>query len=53
MKQSLNPQRKPPAKKQYNSPEIQVYGDFREITNTSLHRKPFGVRDGVLTNRTK
>jgi hypothetical protein len=53
MKQPLNPQRKPAAKKPYNSPEIQVYGDFREITNTSTNRRPFGVTDHGILNRTK
>jgi len=54
MSQHLDQQEKPIAKKPYSSPEIQVYGDFREITNSSTHKTPVGVTDGgVHTHRTK
>jgi len=54
MSQPLDPQEKPIAKKPYSSPEIQVYGDFREITNTSTHKTPAGMTDGSIhPNRTK
>jgi hypothetical protein len=53
MKQPLNPQTKPVPKKPYSAPEIQVYGDFRDITNTSTNIRQFRFFDHGHANRTR
>jgi hypothetical protein len=52
MNQPLCQQKNLLTKKPYSSPEIQVYGDFREITNSSTHHGG-GILDAGHMNRTR
>ena len=39
-------------KKVYNPPQLQVYGDLRQITNTVAHTSPHFDGFGAPNNRT-